>query len=461
MRHKRILLYSHDTYGLGHLRRNLLLASRLCQLPEKPAILIATGSPRTQAFELPDHCDTFKLPAVTKTPEGTYEARNLPVSIDEVTRMRGDLIVSAYRAFDPDLILIDHSPTGMRGELLPLFREVECAKLRRNIKVVLGLRDIIDSPERVRAEWDQHDAWRWLETLYDRVLVYGDPRVRTTAQDLELDTRYPGKIQHVGYLGRPGLLSDSSSTARADRRSGAGNGHPDDLPIVLVTVGGGGDGQRVLRAVLDYLEGLEQQAPFRTIMVTGPFLSRSRFRDVHARAGRLAQPIEVLRFTNRLLDYLARSTAVISMAGYNSVAEIIATRVPCLLVPRETPREEQTLRVHRLARAVDIDFVPMRELDAAAIAAFLERLRTRERAETTRRIDLEGLDRAANSISELLVSEHGQPVQPDHHARAADSVALDPPTPIGPRTDDRPSSTARFAAAWLGRILGRAGHAST
>ena len=118
LEHARVLMYSHDTYGLGHLRRNLLLAETLCGLPEQPAILVATGSPRTQAFELPDHCDTFKLPAVTKTSDGRYAARSLPVSIEEVTRMRGDLIVSAYRAFDPDLIVVDRNPLDMAPDAL-------------------------------------------------------------------------------------------------------------------------------------------------------------------------------------------------------------------------------------------------------------------------------------------------------------------------------------------------------
>lgn len=403
MKRKRILLYSHDTYGLGHLRRNLLLCERFCQFEEEPAVLIATGSPRTQAFDLPKRCDTLKLPAVTKASDGSYVSRTLPVSIEEVTRIRADLIVSAYRAFEPDLILVDHAPTGMRGELLPLFREIEREKQCRDLKVVLGLRDIIDDADRVREDWDRQDAWRWLDSLYDRILVYGDPRVRTTAQDLAFEEKYPGRVSHVGYLGRRELLEGKPRVSASDSRST--DQRPDADPTILVTAGGGGDGQCVMRAFIDYLESLPSRARFRSILVTGPFLSHSRYREIYERAEATPHPVEVFRFTNRLPYHLLNASGVISMAGYNSVTEILASRVPCLLIPRSRPRLEQELRVERLSKWAEIDSVAMDDLDARAIGAFIEHAVAKGRRCGAPRLDLDGLDRTGREIHRLLFGE--------------------------------------------------------
>jgi predicted glycosyltransferase len=68
----RTLIYSHDTYGLGHLRRCTLLAGGIVGADDDNEVVIVTGSPRAQAFPLPDRVDTIKLPAATKSDDGDY-----------------------------------------------------------------------------------------------------------------------------------------------------------------------------------------------------------------------------------------------------------------------------------------------------------------------------------------------------------------------------------------------------
>ncbi len=439
MRRKRILLYSHDTYGLGHLRRNLLLSHRFCQLPEEPGVLVATGSPRTQAFDIPDHCDTFKLPAVSKQPDGTYRARTLPITIEEVTRIRADLIVSAYESFRPHLVLVDHAPTGMGGELVPLFRKLASESPEDRAKLVLGLRDIIDEPDRVRTEWEKADAWRWIDDLYDRILVYGDPNLRTTAEDLGLAERLPGKVRHVGYLGRPSLEEAGLSSPYSEDEP--------STPMILVTVGGGGDGQRVLRAFAKYLESVPRPAPFRTVMVTGPFLSPARFREIQERVAATGHPVEVYRFTNRLTDYLTSACGVISMAGYNSVTEILAARVPCLLVPREAPRREQSLRVERLHRIVPVQSCPMDSLDRATIDAFVSNCLESPERSPAPRVRLDGLTRAAAEVRSLLLDESSRSRPPRGSRNGGETSAISPSAKkVQPRSSSKDGRLSAFAS---------------
>ena len=54
----RILLYSHDTFGLGHIRRSRTLANAITAADENTTALILTGSPVAGRFTFPERVDT-------------------------------------------------------------------------------------------------------------------------------------------------------------------------------------------------------------------------------------------------------------------------------------------------------------------------------------------------------------------------------------------------------------------
>jgi predicted glycosyltransferase len=388
-RGRRTLIYSHDTYGLGHLRRSLLIAEGLASAPEFRSTLIATGSPRAQAFSLPPGTDIVKLPSAVKTPTGGYRARTLRLSIDDTVRVRAEILRALTRTYLPDLLLIDHAPAGMLGELRPLFDELR--RWGRRPRVVLGLRDVIDEAHRVRQEWDRAGAWKLLDEVYDRVLVYGDPAVRSTADELGLPERLPGRVVPVGYLGRKIERSD-----------------PQD-PYVLVTAGGGGDGHAVLRAYLSYLEAHRAPVPFRSVLVSGPLLSLRRQREIATRARATGHPVEVIAFTDSFEELLGGATGVISMAGYNTVVEILSAGVPALLVPREAPRLEQRIRAERLARVADVEVCRAARLNPARIRRFVERVLSNGQAAAPE-VALGGVDRTVRELEDVLRSEARPPM---------------------------------------------------
>lgn len=384
---KRVLIYSHDTFGLGHLRRSLLIAAELTSLPEVGSVLVATGSPRANAFPLPDGCDTIKLPSVTKSPNGEYRPRTLGLPVADLTRIRADLLLSAGRAFRPNMILVDHAPMGMRGELGPLFADLEGWSTRP--RVVLGLRDVIDDPVVVRREWDQVDAWSALHSIYDRILVYGDPTVLTTAQELALPKGLPGKVSFVGYLGRP-------IPPHPRAREGAD-------PLILVTTGGGGDGQALIRAYARFLAELPSPHPFpfRSLVVTGPLLSTARQQEALALFSGLAHPVEVISFTDRFEHMLAQASGVVAMGGYNTVVEILSASVPALLVPRREPRREQWIRAERLSAHADLEFSSIQGCDPARISRFVARA-SKEHGSARPRVRMDGLARTTLELRNVL-----------------------------------------------------------
>jgi predicted glycosyltransferase len=382
----RVLIYSHDTYGLGHLRRSILIAEGLAEARDAPSVLIATGSPHAQAFDLPPRCDTLKLPAVTKSKAGHYRPRRLKIPLDDLVQVRADLLRTVARSFAPDLILVDHSPVGMQRELWPLFDDLRRWSVRPAL--VLGLRDITDDANAVVREWHATGAWEAIERVYDRVLVYGDPVLRTTAQDLRLTERFANKLRLVGYLGRP--IPATTPTK-------------EELPSILVTAGGGGDGHRLLSGYVAFLERLHAPAEFRSILVTGPFLSRARHQEILVRCRALNHPVEVMSFTERFEDLLASAAGVVSMAGYNTVVEILSAGIPALLVPRRRPRREQWIRAERLA-ALDGESVSfIEDADPAQIARFVQRVVGRRDARQARlALRMDGLPTTVNELRDLL-----------------------------------------------------------
>lgn len=373
----RFLFYSHDSYGLGHFRRSSLLAAGVVGADPDNEVLIITGSPRAQAFRLPERVDTVKLPTATKNERGGYQPRKLASGIDQLVRMRSTLICAAATSYEPDVVVVDHSPTGMAGELRPLLDRYAAIGSRRP-KLVLGLRDIIDDATTVQSGWARDGIWDYIDR-YDQIAVYGDDRILTTADELALASRGSAEVIHTGYLAP--TMPDAIG---AD-------------PYLLVTAGGGGDGHALMRA---YLAAVEAGAlgELRSIVVTGPLMSAGRRAELLVRCEPLAN-VEVLDFATNMRSLISSAAGVISMAGYNTVVEELAAGVPTLLIPRRTPRLEQTIRAQRVAPHSELDWAPVEDLTPARVGQFAHRCLHQPRTVTS--LNLLGAENAV----QLLVSE--------------------------------------------------------
>jgi predicted glycosyltransferase len=376
------LLYCHDTFGLGHLRRTLSLVAALHDRRPDVSQLIATGSPLAHAFRLPEGVDYLKLPSVTKE-GGDYAARLRLLPLDEATALRAEILTATARRIRPDLVVVDNVPTGLQGELVPALRE-----LRRTgrTRLVLGLRDIIDEPERVRRAWTRDGSYELLDDLYDRILVYGQPDVFDTAAEYGFSSAAQSKTRFVGYL----------------RRSDPGHGAETDRPLVLVTAGGGRDGFPLLRTALESRARL-RRSDARWIVIAGPFVPRDELAEL-ARVARHVPDTEVREFAGDVPALIASARVVVSMGGYNSVCEILSARRPAVIVPRVEPRLEQLLRARALERRGLVRVVHPDELTSAELARQVDALlatKTVDRAE----VDLCGLDRAAAELDLLLAGE--------------------------------------------------------
>src|SRR5262245_8356381 len=153
---QRFLLYSHDSWGLGHLRRSLTLAAGLVETFPAAEILLLTGSPCATLFPTPPRVGLVKMPSVSKGTSGEYVPRSLAGTIASTMQLRRNLILEAYRSFRPTLVLVDHKLIGLQGEAYEMLR----AARADGVQTVLGIRDVIDSPGAVAVEWGGEKC-RW------------------------------------------------------------------------------------------------------------------------------------------------------------------------------------------------------------------------------------------------------------------------------------------------------------
>ncbi|TMM51341.1 glycosyltransferase family protein [Sulfitobacter sabulilitoris] len=337
-RSRRIVLYSHDTFGLGHLRRSRALASALTASDPTASAIILTGSPVAGRFTFPERVDHMRLPGVTKLPDGTYVSQTLGLDIDETTAMRAGLIRSAVEQYDPDLLIVDKEPTGFRGELLPT---LDALRTRGRTRCVLGLRDVLDQPEVLAAEWARKGAIEATEQFYDEIWVYGLKRFYDPTRGLLLSDATRARMHWTGYLRRE--VTDAAPAPTT--------------PYVLITPGGGGDGQAMVNLVLSAYEQAATDLP-DAVLVYGPFLSgevRARF---DARVARLGGRVTATGFDSRIEALFAGALGVVSMGGYNTFCEVLSFDKPAVIVPRTVPRLEQWIRA---ARAEEMGLVRMLE----------------------------------------------------------------------------------------------------
>ena len=321
----RYLFYTNECVGLGHLRRALHLARAVTERDPSASALIVSGSPLASDYVLPPRVDVVTLPLLTRDADGEHQPRRLAVSGERLHELRSALAAAAAATFAPDVAVVDKAPLGLRGELIPALDQLQDAGTR----LVLGLRDIDDAPDRVGRAWaglrDQ------VEDRYDAILVYGPPAGHDALACLGWDD-LAVPVHHVGYVGR---------TPAAAPRPGSGS------PYVLVTVGGGTDGADLL---LTYLAALRiAPVPLRSLLVTGPLMPDAEVAAVQTAAAGL--DVEVSTFHADFEAMIAGARAVVAMAGYNTVSEIVQAAKPALLVPRARPSAEQLLRAEHLTAA--------------------------------------------------------------------------------------------------------------
>lgn len=401
----KIALYSHDTMGLGHIRRNLLIARALAESPLAAKVLLIAGIHEAGAFRIPKGVDCLTLPAYSKDQNGKYSPRSLFVETNALVNLRSQVIGTALTHFNPNLFIVDNVPRGALQELSPVLANL---KFSDTTRTVLGLRDIIDHPEAVRRQWQEQENEAFIEQFYEAVWVYGDPDVydQTSAYSfspsLRLKTTFTGYLDPMDRL-PPGEKDVNPESSRWVERDVL------QQDFTLCVIGGGQDGLAVASAFA------KSQLPEGEygIIVTGPFLPEEKKRQLRSQA-RENPRLRVLEFLQEPMGLMQRAKRIIAMGGYNTVTEILSLGKPALIVPRNKPRLEQTIRAERLRALGVVDVICLEDLNPAGLSRWLHNDRAFKPARNV--IDLGGLEKIPALVSAMFRSAN---VTADHSASAS------------------------------------------
>ncbi len=407
------MVYSHDTFGLGNLRRMLAICEYLLDRWPGLSVLLVSGSPMIHEFRLPRGLDYIKLPCLNRGASGELTAKYLGTSIEETVELRSQLITSAVIHFKPNLLLVDKKPTGLKGELISTLNYLQ--QYLPDSKCILLLRDILDTPEKTMEEWCRWGYYPTISRYYDRILVAGTQSVFDLIQEYRLPLSIACKVRYCGYIRKPVLEGD-----RPDLRAQLGLDTTDRL--VLVTPGGGEDGYSLVHSYLQGLQTLQENLPahhsnpphstFHSLILCGPEMPIEQQLQLQTLAANCSNVI-FQSFTNDSLLYMKAADAVVSMGGYNTLTEILTLGKRAVVVPRYQPSQEQLIRTARFAAKGWVTMVHPDDLTARSliqsVLAQLTHTGLLQQEAAQEEIALNGLSNIANYLKSLVPSVQ-QPV---------------------------------------------------
>ncbi len=323
----KVLIYSHDSFGLGHLRRCRAIANALVDTFKGMSVMIISGSPMISQFDFRSRVSFITVPGVVKLRNGDYTALGLHVDLNETLAMRASMIQHAAEVFAPDIFIVDKEPLGLRGEIEYTLRWLRM----KGCLNILGLRDIMDDSEALQSEWKRKEAVPAVENLYHEIWVYGTEATGNPIEGIQLKEKTIQHMHYVGYLRRDA----PDSPALPERYS--------KTPYILITPGGGGDGEILVDWVIRAYESAANGKLMHGVVIVGPFMKTETQLDFKRRIAQIPRlSFEV--FTNRIEVLMKNAEGIVAMGGYNTFCEILSFDRRALLVPRETPRLEQKIR---------------------------------------------------------------------------------------------------------------------
>ncbi|MCI0662913.1 MAG: glycosyltransferase [Acidobacteria bacterium] len=388
---KKMVVYSHDTYGLGNITRMLAICRHLIDVIPDLSILLVTGSPVIHRLRLPESLDYIKLPCLTRTGRGEYTTKYLSASIEDAIRLRSDLILATVANFKPDLLMVDKKPVGVKGELAATLEYLQ-AKLPETRQVLI-LRDILDSPEAITSNWERNGHYDAIKKYYDLVLVLGEQEIFDPRNEYHFPPSVIDQTLFCGYLRK-----EAEPNSREATRNLLSVGNEEKL--VLVTPGGGQDGYQVIETYLAGLSSLPHA--IKSLVVCGPEMPNLQQAKLHHMALN-DRSVIFYEFTGEMVSLMAASDVVIAMGGYNTICEILSLKKCAIVVPRVRPTEEQWIRARQMSHLGLFKSIHPDELTPERLIGNLtEYLESDCRATSSRPVNLNALPVVADRVKALL-----------------------------------------------------------
>lgn len=378
----KIVFYCQHVLGLGHLMRSLAIVRALA--PHR--VVFVTGGPRAPV-DLPPHVVQERLPVMSMDEE--FSAVQSEGELEAVKAARASRLAEILERERPDAFVVELYPFGRRAfefELVPVLEEVRRGGYGRPA-VLCSLRDIL--VEKSDPEKYQSRVIGRLNALFDGLLVHSDPELFPLGESFPRLGEVTVPVAYTGFV-----TEKPSPGARGRVRREMGLGPGDKL--VVASAGGGKVGSELLfAAVNSYPFGYTDNQP-RMEIFTGPFLDEEAYKRLGADSS-AHERISVSRFSGNFLDILAAADVSLSLAGYNTTMNVLASGVPALVWPFAQNREQRS-RAEMLERLGALKVLDGRDLEPARLAALTGDLLREGRGLDPGSFMLDGADRTARLI---------------------------------------------------------------
>ena len=346
------MIYVQHLLGSGHLRRAAALA-RACAASGMETLLISGGR-GIRDLDYGQASFTQLPPAAARDADfsGLIDERGRDVD-DAWCAARRDALLATFTAFRPDALVTETYPFGRRQmafELAPLLDAAWTVQPRP--LVISSIRDILQTKS-----GKVSDQMAAVARRFDHVLVHGDRDFVALDASFPVDASLATKLAYTGYI-----------VESAERRGQAGDPGWDE---VIVSSGGGAVGAALLNTALAArpLSKTSNTATWR--LLAGVELPAGDFVRLQAAA---PQGVVVERARTDFRRLLANARLSVSQAGYNTVMEILAARVPAVLVPfAGNGQTEQPLRADLLRARGRAESIAETLLTPPALAAAIDR----------------------------------------------------------------------------------------
>jgi predicted glycosyltransferase len=379
----KIVFYCQYVWGMGHLFRSIALARALAG---HDVTLVAGG--QNVDVDLPGHVELVRLPVLYMDETFTSLIAGTPGKpVASMQQERRERLTALFDRLRPDICIVELYPFGRTAfgfELEPLLEAIRRGDFGRT-RTVCSIRDVLvekRDPQAYEARVvDRLNRW------FDLLLVHSDERVLTLDETFSRcnDIRIP--VRYTGFVApRP----DPTQARALRERIG---GHAGEK-LIVASCGGGRAGYRLLGPVLAACRQIRRRISVQLEVFTGPFMEASEFEELQSMAG---NGLRVQRFTPIFLDYLSAADLSISLAGYNTCMNLLATGVPALVLPYARQRE-QPLRVEKLKPFLTLRVLEESDLEPDRLCRAIEGGLAMQRQATPPPLNLDGAATTARIV---------------------------------------------------------------
>ena len=326
-----VLIYSHDGRGLGHVSRGVTIGMALRRLFPELKVLFVSGFKQTATLVGSCPLEWMKLPSYeTQIIAGKSKGRlgNTNIKNCYLGPARANIIESIITNFKPRCVLVDHDPPGKRDELRPSLRLTKGT----DTIWILGIRAVVGE---VAAIWSalSKDAF---QEHYHSLLWYGDEKVLGGEIPDAIGQYFATNPIVTGYVSR---FLEMKHWTPYDSGKYAGTIAVPWLSETSLTFL-----ENLYKALYELGEGYGRWKIFTDL------------KKIEAEADKIKIKFDDIPYctvenvSDRYLATLANSRVAVIYGGYNSLTDIMAAKIPSVVIVRGMNDREQEEHVRKISQ---------------------------------------------------------------------------------------------------------------